>query len=92
MTTEPFSDEVILPEFKEHQFKHDNSDYNKDDNEPINAPEKMNCCTPLNCCRSFHYLSTGEVPYIQFANNCSLKLKQRTPENLLKKVKLYKNK
>ena len=52
----------------------------------------MNCCTPLNCCRSFHYLSTGEVPYIQFANNCSLKLKQRTPENLLKEVKLYKNK
>ena len=79
LTTEPFTDEEFLADFRELQVEQNNSDNRKDNNDAIDEPakckKKMNCWMTSTCCRRFHYLSMrGEVSCMQFAINCSVKL------------------
>lgn len=79
LTTEPFTDEEFLADFRELQVEQNNSDNKKDNNDAIDEPakckKKMYCWMTSTCCRRFHYLSMrGEVSCMQFAINCSVKL------------------
>ena len=60
LTTEPFTDEGFLVDFRELQVEQNNSDNKKDNNdavdEPVKCKKKMNCWMASTCCRRFHYL------------------------------------